>query len=96
MRKDNIVILDRMARGGLIKKESFEQKPQEVKKKKNQPHRCERRVLMAEGTVDAKSLTWVYIHMTNVRSCEKTSMTETEGMRASTDGDEIRKIMKNQ
>ena len=35
MRKDNIVILDRMARGGLIKKESFEQKPQEVKKKKS-------------------------------------------------------------
>ena len=35
MRKENLVVLDRMARGGLIKKESFEQKPQEVKKKKS-------------------------------------------------------------
>jgi len=34
VRKENLVVLDRMARGGLIKKESFEQKPQEVKKKK--------------------------------------------------------------
>ena len=51
---------------------------------------------MAEGTVDAKSLTRVYIQMTNVRRCKKTSMTEIEGMRASTDEDEIRKIMRNQ
>ena len=44
-----------------------------------------------------ESLPWAAgRHTSDVRSCEKTSMTETEGMRASTDGDEIRKIMKNQ
>ena len=51
---------------------------------------------MIKGRVDAKSLTWVYIHMANVRSCKKASMTEIEGMRASKDGYEIRKIMRNQ
>lgn len=49
---EDIIILDRVAREGLIKTVRFEQKPKEVKKKKHKI-KYEGRVLMAEGTVNA-------------------------------------------
>lgn len=52
---EDIAVLDRVAREGLIKKATLEQRPKEVKNQ-NLPHRCEGRVLITEGTVDSKSL----------------------------------------
>ena len=49
---------------------------------------------MAERTVNAQSLRWVYVCMANVRRSKKVSMAEIEGMRPGTEGDKIKEIMR--
>ena len=58
MRKEDIAILDRMASSG---KKHLDKNLKRLKHTHTHTHTKSGRVLMAEGTVDAKSLTWIYI-----------------------------------
>lgn len=88
---EDIAVLDRVAREGLIKKATLEQRPKEVKKSKSATQ-------MWGKSVDNRGnsrfkVAEIDVCLANVKSCKKASVAEIVGMRAGTELDEVKEII---